>query len=82
MAHCIECKRKEGDTMQYGDNDRYVTVKLVNGRYGKLCQRHATNAYARAGTARKRKSKRDEQVRRAREEFGQISMFAEEEGNE
>lgn len=79
---CIECKVKEGDRMQYGDNDRYVTVKLVNGSFGPLCQRHARNAYARAGTAKKRKSKREAEEQRLREEFGQAQMFPDENKNE
>lgn len=82
MAKCIECKAKEGDTMQYGDNDRYVSVKLVNGPFGPLCQRHARNAYKRTGTAKKRKSKRAEEDQRLREEFGQADMFADTEWSE
>ena len=77
MAHCIQCKRKAGDTMQYGDNDRCVTVKIVNGPFGPLCQRHARNAYKRAGTVKKRESKREVEDKRLREEFGQKSMFDE-----
>ena len=82
MAKCIQCGTKEGDTMQMGDNNIYVTVKLVKTRFGPLCQRHARNAYARTGTAKKRKSKRAEEARRAREEFGQMDMFADTEGSE
>ena len=72
---CIECGVKEGDRMQLGDNNRWVTVKLATSHYGPLCQRHIRNAYARTGAAKKRKSKREEQAQRAREEFGQMGMF-------
>ena len=40
-----------------------------------LCQRHARNAYKRAGAAKKRKSKREVEDRRLREESGQMDMF-------
>ena len=75
MAKCIECKVKDGDAMQYGDNDRYVTVKLVNGPFGPLCQRHTRNAYARAGTAKKRNTKREQERQEMRERYGNKDMF-------
>ena len=49
---------------------------------GPLCQRHARNAYARTGTAKKRKSKREAEDQRLREEFGQADMFADTEWSE
>ena len=75
MTHCIECGVKPGDIIQLGDNDRHVAVRLVKSYYGPLCQRHARNAYKRAGAAKKRKSKREEDTRRVREEFGQMRLF-------
>ena len=82
MTHCIECGVKPGDIIQLGDNDRHVTVKLVKSYYGPLCQRHARNAYKRVGTAKKRESKREVEDKRLREEFGQMSMFDLEGGND
>ena len=75
MAKCIECGVKPGDIIQLGDNNRYVTVKLIKTRFGPLCQRHARNAYARAGAAKKRNTKREVEGKRLREEFGQTNMF-------
>ena len=77
MAKCIECGVKPGDIIQLGDNNRYVTVKLIKTRFGPLCQRHARNAYARAGAAKKRKSKREQERQGLRERYGQMDMFGE-----
>ena len=77
MAKCIECGVKPGDIIQLGDNDRQVAARLVKSYYGPLCQRHARNAYARAGAAKKRKSKREQERQGLRERYGQMDMFGE-----
>jgi len=77
---CIECGRKEGDILTF-DNNRRVAIKLVNSRYGKLCQRHVSNVYARQMTAKKR-TKRQREEREALQAAGQLDMFAGMEGGE
>ena len=77
MTHCIECGVKPGDIIQLGDNDRHVTVRLVKSYYGPLCQRHARNAYKRAGTAKRRNTKREQERQELRERYGNKDMFGE-----
>lgn len=76
MAKCIGCKCEEGDDLYFdGRMDRPRPAKLVNSRYGKLCQRCAKNAYARGTTAKKRKSKRKAEHEEMIVQSGQLSMF-------
>jgi len=74
MDKCIECGKPAGGSYWSDNGNHEIRVKLTKSRYGLLCQRHVSNAYARQMT-KKKTTKRQDAKRQAIIDSGQLDMF-------